>query len=514
MSVHTVRWLMLLGLGVIVGSLALSGAVLLDARKDAWLQAERASTNLVLALERDIARNIAVYDLSLRGAVEALRQPGIDLVSPEIRQAAVFDRAAAAEYLGSLLVLDADGNIAADSTSLVPHKLNLADRDYFRVHKERADVGLYVSRPFRSRLRKQDASIAISRRLSGPDGGFEGVVIGGVRLAYFQNLFENLDLGSKGALTLFRGDGRVIARIPFREADNDLDLGNTASFRRIAEDASGQVVGTGAIDGVERLYTFRRIGDLPLILSVAMSVDDIYAAWWRKTVVIGPIVLALCGAAVVLCLTVWREMLRRMVAEHALVEAAGKLSVLAATDGLTGLANRRAYEERLHQEWKRAIRGETSVALLMLDADFFKSYNDHYGHQGGDEVLQKIATCIQQHMQRPADLSARYGGEEFVMLLPETDLTGALTIAEHIRSKVAGLSIPHVGNSTGQVTVSIGVAVTYPLLGEAEGSLVKAADTALYAAKHSGRNRVSSAGLYLPCSAVAAMSLACNRSRV
>lgn len=514
MSAHTVRWLMLLGLCVILGSLVLSGAVLLDARKDAWLQAERASTNLVLALERDIARNIAVYDLSLRGAVDALRQPGIDLVSPEIRQAAVFDRAAAAESLGSLVVLDAAGNIAADSTSLVTHKLNLADREYFRVHEERADAGLYVSRPFRSRLRKQDATIAISRRMSGPDGRFEGVVVGGVHLAYFQKLFESLDLGSKGSLTLFRSDGRVIARVPFREADIDLDLSNAASFRRIAEDASGQVVGTGAIDGVERLYTFRRVGDLPLILSVATSVDEIYAPWWRKTVVIGPIVLALCGTAVVLCLTVWREMLRRMIAEDALVEAAGKLSVLAATDGLSGLANRRAYEERLHQEWKRAIRGETSLALLMLDADYFKSYNDHYGHQGGDEVLRKIATCIGQQMQRPADFGARYGGEEFVMLLPETDLTGALAIAERIRSKVAGLSVPHVGNSTGQVTVSIGVATTYPFLGETEGLLVKAADTALYAAKHSGRNRVSSAGLCPPRSAVAALSLACDGSRV
>lgn len=342
----------------------------------------------------------------------------------------------------------------------------------------------------------------------------EGVVVGGVRLAYFQKLFEDLDLGSKGSLTLFRSDGRVIARIPFREADIDLDLGNAASFRRIAEDAAGQIVGTGAIDGVERLYTFRQVGDLPLILSVAMSVDEIYTAWWRKAVVIGPVVVALCGAAVILCLTVLREMQRRMVAEDALIEAAGKLSVLAATDGLTGLANRRAYEERLHQEWKQAIRGETSLALLMLDADFFKSYNDHYGHQGGDEVLQKIATCIRQQMQRPADFGARYGGEEFVVLLPETDLTGALAIAEHIRSKVAGLSIPHVGNSTGQVTVSIGVAVTYPLLGGSECSFVKTADTALYAAKHSGRNRVSSADPCPPRPTVPSMSLACNGGRV
>jgi hypothetical protein len=155
----TIRWLTILSMGVAVGMLAFGAVVLLGAREDAWLQAERASANLVLVLERDIARNIALYDLSLQGVIKALEQPGIDGVSPEIRQMALFDSSASAENLGSLLVLNAAGSIVADSTSIVPHALNLADRDYFRVHQERSDVGLYLSRPFRSRLRNGDASI-------------------------------------------------------------------------------------------------------------------------------------------------------------------------------------------------------------------------------------------------------------------------------------------------------------------------------------------------------------------
>jgi diguanylate cyclase (GGDEF)-like protein len=145
-------------------------------------------------------------------------------------------------------------------------------------------------------------------------------------------------------------------------------------------------------------------------------------------------------------------------------------------------------------EWKRAIRAETPIALLMFDADCFKLYNDGYGHPEGDRVLQTIASCIQENIRRPGDLGARYGGEEFVVVLPDTEWLGAVTVAESIRSAVEGLDIPHVGSPSGRLTVSIGVAVVRPLLGEAESLVVKAADEALYDAKHTGRNRVSTAG--------------------
>jgi diguanylate cyclase (GGDEF)-like protein len=489
-----IGWLTVLGLGVAVGMLALGAVVLLDARNDAWQQAERASANLVLVLERDIARNIAIYDLSLQGVIEALQQPGIDQVTPEIRHMALFDRAASAEYLGSLLVLDAAGNVLADSTSVVPHKLNLADRDYFRIHQERPDAGLYVSRPFRSRLRGGDASIAISRRLSEPDGRFGGVVMGALRLAYFQDLFGKLDLGSRGSVVLVRADGRVIARHPFREADIDRDLSNSETFRSLTAAPSGTFVDTSALDGVRRFYTFRHISNLPLIVVAGASVDEVYAAWRRKAVVVGSILAVLCVTTVALCVLFRREMLRRIKAENALVEAAKKLTVMADTDGLTGLANRRSFDASLLVEWKRAIRSETPIALLMIDADCFKLYNDRYGHQEGDRVLQSVATCIEQNIRRPSDVGARYGGEEFVALLPETDWTGALTVAKSIRGAIARLDIPHAGSPSGRLTLSIGVAVARPVLGAPESEVVKEADEALYDAKRTGRNRVSTAG--------------------
>ena len=489
-----IRWLTALGLFVSVGMLALGAVVLLDARQDTWRQAEQASNNLVLALERDISRNIAVYDLSLQGAMEAMQQPGIDQISPELRQAAIFDRAASAEYLGSILVLDAKGDIIADSTSIVPHMLNLSDRDYFRAHQARADAGLFVSRAFQSRLRNGDASIAISRRLSGPDGSFRGIVVGTLRLAYFQDMFRTLDLGAAGAVTLARTDGRLVAREPYDPGNLDRDLKGAETFRRFAQSPFGQFTARSSIDGVTRFFTYRQVGALPLLVNVALSVDDVYAAWRRKAMVIGSVMLCLCAGTVTLCLLFRRELLRRMVAEDALTDSANKLAVIAATDGLTGLANRRVFEAELLQEWKRAIRGETSIAVLMLDADWFKSFNDRYGHQEGDAVLRAIAGCLVRNIRRPGDLGARYGGEKFVAVLPETDAAGALGTAERICRSVAELAIPHAGSVLGIATVSIGVAVAHPMLGEEPGAVVGRADAALYSAKAAGRNRAVLAG--------------------
>ncbi len=481
-------------MSVAVGVLGLGALVLLDARADAWHQAEQASSNLTRALEGDIARNIHTYDLSLQGAVAALSQPGLDQATPEVRHMALFDRAGTAEYLGSVAVLDAEGTVVANSTSIVPERLNFADREYFRIHLEQPDAGLFISRPYRSRLRKGEPSIAVSRRLPGEGGRFGGVVAGALRLAYFQDLFSKLDLGLQGSVTLLRTDGTVIARHPFRDTDVGRDISNADTFRRVVAAPSGQFIGTAALDGVERLFTFRRVGDLPLILSVGVSTAEVYAAWWNKVRHLGSILLVLCGATVTLCLLFKRELLRRIEAERALTAAAERLSVMAATDGLTGLANRRQFDTTLNQEWRRASRNRTPISLLLLDADFFKAYNDRYGHQRGDEVLRGVAACIRTALLRPVDIGARYGGEEFAVLLPDTDAAGASTIAERIRCAVTDLEIPHAASPTEWATVSIGVSTAHPRHGQQAGLLVEEADRALYEAKRSGRNRVCVAG--------------------
>ena len=184
-----------------------------------------------------------------------------------------------------------------------------------------------------------------------------------------------------------------------------------------------------------------------------------------------------------------RDVSARVAAEAKLQEVNFKLQRLVMLDGLTGIANRRCLDKFLEREFRRASRDEQPLALLMIDADGFKSFNDTYGHQAGDECLRAIASAVQLRMRRAADLAARFGGEEFVVMLPHTDVPGASGLAELIRTGVEGLAIPHAGSPTKIMTVSIGVAVIHPGRDAATvAALIAAADRALYAAKNAGRN--------------------------
>jgi diguanylate cyclase (GGDEF)-like protein len=170
------------------------------------------------------------------------------------------------------------------------------------------------------------------------------------------------------------------------------------------------------------------------------------------------------------------------------------LTKLATLDGLTGIPNRRSFDNALAREWRRLARTKQSLAVILLDVDHFKLFNDTYGHGAGDECLKSVGRVLAATMKRPADLAARYGGEEFVVLLPETDLTGAHTAAESLRAAIEGLHIAHTASSvTDHVTVSLGVAQVVPTETGTPNALLEAADKQLYAAKKAGRNRVVSA---------------------
>ncbi|WP_158787067.1 sensor domain-containing diguanylate cyclase [Granulicella sp. L46] len=190
----------------------------------------------------------------------------------------------------------------------------------------------------------------------------------------------------------------------------------------------------------------------------------------------------------------------RDVTERKLLEE--KLSMLAMTDGLTGVANRRAFDEALEREWKLTLRYGTQVSLLLLDIDHFKPFNDQYGHQVGDDCLRAVAQAAAGAV-RATDIVARYGGEEIAMILPQVDVAGAWETAEKVRSVIEGLRVPHDGNPEGGgwVTVSIGAATALARVGgtmQMPEGLLQAADHALYKAKHGGRNRVAGGILLAP----------------
>jgi diguanylate cyclase (GGDEF)-like protein/PAS domain S-box-containing protein len=187
----------------------------------------------------------------------------------------------------------------------------------------------------------------------------------------------------------------------------------------------------------------------------------------------------------------FKDITQRKAAEAALQQANRKLARMATVDGLTQIANRRRFDEGLQTEWPRLVRERKPLALIMCDIDFFKNYNDYFGHQMGDDCLWSVAQAIAEAVRRPADIAARYGGEEFAVILPDTPLKGALHVAEAIRCAVTALQIHHPrSTAAAHVTLSLGVAATVPDRNGSIEMLLQAADSALYQAKSEGRNRV------------------------
>jgi diguanylate cyclase (GGDEF)-like protein len=302
------------------------------------------------------------------------------------------------------------------------------------------------------------------------------VVVGSIRFSYFHELFDRLQLGRSDSITVLRHDGTVIMRRPFDLDVIGKNIGAAPGVRRALTEPSGWYTEKSVLDGEERLYVWRD-GTHPLVVVVGKSWNDILDLWQQEALRIGATMVTLIIFMLAVTLFLAHEIRRRSAAEN-------KLEELATTDALTGLKNRRKFDATIDAEWRRAARQQEPLALLMIDADHFKAYNDTFGHQAGDQVLIGIAICISDSVQRAGDCAARYGGEEFAVLLPGLTPTDALAVAEKIRLRVQQWSGEQEVN-----TVSIGIASMTPVATLDWSDLVRIADKALYAAKANGRNQ-------------------------
>jgi diguanylate cyclase (GGDEF)-like protein len=256
------------------------------------------------------------------------------------------------------------------------------------------------------------------------------------------------------------------------------------------------------IEGCRRISGDPRLRDIPVIVvtgsSESMNLPDAFQAGAVDylTKPINPLELA---ARVRSVLRLKREMDQRKEREAELIEATYRLAAakselqrLSTLDGLTGITNRRRFDEQFEHEWKRAAREGAPLSVILGDIDHFKAYNDRYGHLLGDDCLKRVAGALRDAVQRPGDLVARYGGEEFVAILPGTDSAGARSVAETLRRAVEGLKLDHEASPTSShVTCSLGTATVVPDEGAASATLLAAADEALYDSKKGGRNRVT-----------------------
>ncbi|MBW8717922.1 MAG: GGDEF domain-containing protein [Variovorax paradoxus] len=471
-----------------------------EARTDQLQQMNVATSNLSRAMAQQADDTIKKADTVLVGMVERVEHDGTDPSDVARLRQLLALRVAELPQLDGLHIYDQDGNWIANSRPTRPENLNNADREYFAFHRTHAERGPHIGIPVQSRTSGR-LLVPVSRRINHADGSFAGVALATIHVDFFSRFYDSLDIGQAGAVALVLENGTMMTRRPYSPDMVGRNMLETQLFRSYA--AHGPV-GTAYIksaqDGVTRLNSFRRLDNYPLFVSAALSKDEILANWWRDT-------LWHSGGVVLLSLIVgfigWRlvrqfQLQTRTEAElrqarDALETLNKTLNTLAMEDGLTGLANRRQFDVALDSEYSRAARNASTLALIMMDVDCFKQYNDIYGHAAGDECLQTIGRTIARvASRRPGDLAARYGGEELAVLLPNTDVAGAVMLAERIRSAVRELKIEHAGTADGFVTLSAGVDALSPQagIGGQPKELIRSADKALYAAKSGGRNRV------------------------
>jgi diguanylate cyclase (GGDEF)-like protein len=466
----------------LVAILAIVGVVAREFYLSTLQTTEQQASNLAALIQQNVQRDIELYELSIQAVVDGLNDDEVMRQTPRIRHMALFDRAITAHGLGGIIVLDKTGNIVLDSANIQPRNVNLADREYFRVHRaSEEDRGLHISHPFWSRIGDPAWSIAVSRRVNRQDGSFEGVVAGTIKLETLRDHFLPLALGVEGSITLLRDDGTLL----IRNKENDRFLGSDWSgakeFQRLASNKAGTFWSNVSMDGVPRFYAFKKVGTLPLIVLVGLAERDVLAPWFRKLSILFGVYLLMAAALIGVVTLFVRELRKREDRER-------HLASLAREDGLTKLTNRLGLAEALEREWLKR-RADSPLSLLMIDIDYFKRLNDAFGHLEGDEVLCRVAAAVRA--SAPSAICARYGGEEIAVLLPNTGASEALQRAERIRCAVELLSLPHPESPHRVVSISVGVATATGSTSAASSVLIQRADKALYAAKARGRNTVS-----------------------
>ncbi len=372
-------------------------------------------------------------------------------------------------------------------------------QDHGDYHARVRGPALYVGAPVRS-TGSGEWLLPVSRPLLGPDGNPVGIVLATLRLSHLRDFFRDYPLGAGGGVAVMHKDSTLL----LSRRDNDNRIGTRQRGTPLFEATRGAEP-AGSPTAPDRLLSYRRVAGYPLVVVVQQPKDEVLASWWNEAY------LSTAAMLVLLLVQLWvgirlygqialRDRLdnERRSLQKLLLKKSRSLRDQALHDALTGIANRRQFDVRLTSEFNRAMHDGGWLAIVILDVDNFKRYNDQYGHPAGDECLKTVANCVSSGRRRSNDLAARMGGEEFAILLPNTGLRGAIAVAEAIRKTVSAQKMRHVPGEPHSVTVSCGVHALVPMEGMSPAKLIDAADRALYLAKSSGRNCVRAEGVMPP----------------
>lgn len=461
--------------------------------------AEATTSNLARALAQHVSDSIQSTDNIVVSLINSVQRTNKDRAPLRDLNPFLSQLVAELPILQAISILDGQGNSVASSEAALSKNINFNDREYFQHHKNIDDRRPHIGPAIHSKT-TGELILSVSRRLNNSRGNFAGVVVATLRLDYFQYFYAELNIGRSGVIFIANDEGILLVRYPFVESALGSSVANGKVFDAYRNKGPvASVMVQSMIDHKNRLYSYRHLETYPLLIAVGMGQEEIFSPWREKTfrlIVICGFLLTLLGLFGTYLI---RQINKRQTSEIELHRAKleleslnAELEKLASEDSLTGLCNRRKFDTTLKQEYVRAIRNRTSLALIMIDVDKFKQYNDIYGHPAGDDCLTRIGTALKKMPLRSADVIARYGGEELIILLPETDIHGAENIAERARAIIESLAIPHSGNQPGVVTISAGVAAIKPVLADLNPiGFLRMADEALYSAKAQGRNCVS-----------------------
>ncbi|WP_095128619.1 GGDEF domain-containing protein [Pseudomonas sp. Irchel s3h14] len=451
--------------------------------------AQVASSNLTRAMAQQAEDTFMQADLVLTSLADWIQADGFGAPQKARLQKTFARRVQALNQLHGIFLFDQKGQWVVTSFENLPRGPGVSDREYFKFHQQNVSSLAHIGPAIRSR-ENGEWIIPISKRVNDKNGNFQGVLLAGIKMAYFDQFFKSFSIDDNGSMFLGLTDGTLLARRPFVESLIGTSLAKSEIFEKLLPNApSGNAMFRSLVDGVVRLHGYRQLDSYPLVVSAASSRDSILKDWndtaFRSTIIVALVVLGvgLFGRMFLYQVRVGEQV------EADLRRAKEALKLIATHDSLTGLGNRRLFEGALDIEFSRGARQSSSLSLIMLDIDYFKRYNDAYGHVAGDHCLAEVARAVKGCCHRKADLAVRYGGEEFAVLLPDTDIRGAMVIAEQIRRSVMDKNIIHSGSPSGFVTVSLGCYSFVPTGRDSMEVFIERADAALYQAKHSGRNR-------------------------
>jgi diguanylate cyclase (GGDEF)-like protein len=443
------------------------------------------------------------------------------------------DLAAGMPWANGVTVIGGDGKVKC-STNRASVGIDLSDRPHIQTAMETREF--VVSNYFVGRINRKPTFAAVYP-MQAIDPHVQAAVLTSIDLQWVSTLISTLQRRPGSSVLLIDGLGTVIAGDPGRAAWTGKRIDETPFFKLLGPGDEGTVRGDG-LDGVRSIFGFMRVPSSDARLVVGLNEADVLQRTDRE-VLLAYLQLGFFGLLVLLMAwfggerlivdpirslartaerigrgdlqarasrQAWakefapltaalNDMARKLAdREQELRAANSHLEELASSDPLSGLANRRGFDARLAADWQRAGKLNRPIALLMIDVDHFKLFNDRYGHVEGDVCLRRIGKLLRDAATGEDDLPARYGGEEFALLMPGADVDTALATAERLRHAVEGLCIAHAASPTGQVTVSIGCASLAPEVGRNTERLIEAADIALYAAKRRGRNAVVAHG--------------------